>query len=306
MSPLPSFNLNVVVKGLFVAVPDPQADPGNLMVLLVDARNARASSFSPGPLFTAEHRPILEFLYDDWIDRRQLPHLVRVIKRAKGEVGLFPLVHRDISLATTAGPLSGGVQRQSVTPELPRFDSIEPGTGAVKPELLLPGPLSAGSGNPCVARARFTAGSWRADRPSVDRAGNPQNWRFTRPADPSDTGTSPRRISLDLIVTTTIPADEAVVVTTSPYRQNTRDVSFQLRPRRPGGELTVWVKNRELDVILAEEDGFARERCAPSRPRDIDFELLYDLMQQPGGRRIPVRQGGSGGGCCCGGGEGDG
>ncbi len=81
--------------------------------------------------------------------------------------------------------------------------------------------------------------------------------------------------------------------------------AFILRPL-DGKDLEVWVKNRELDMILTESDKEGDEEGCQSENVDFDWDLQYNLSAETPDRRIPYRSDAlngdvTAGGCACGG-----
>lgn len=326
MSEAQTYDFHLIFKGLFRCVPDRVNK--RLTILLADARSPKNNSRGE-PL--RDHRAVVEFFLKDWRNptSEPLPKLVEVNKRNKGEVGIYMLNRQDIRIGAVNGDLSPGltfIEDDSPNSflKLPQMETISQGSGSVAQPVL-------DSGDGCVARVLdLDRGIVRSERLSTFR-GHPLRWAYSLPRerarieafrDPQNADPDKLllqqdlqqavEVNLDLRVTAQVPKGTCVVIDPNPFPNDgfaTDPPAFMLRPQEEGTALEVWIKNRELDVILTESDKEGvEEGCLDAEFVDFDFELLYALSaNQNLARRIPYRDDSlsngpvTAGGCACGG-----
>jgi hypothetical protein len=315
-----TYNFHLIFKGLFRCVPDRQNN--SLAVLLVDARSPQRNSAGE-PL--RDHRAAIEFYTKDWRNSTPEPlrNFVEVTKRNKEPVGIYLLNRHDVKIGLSHGTLSPGlafIEDNSATSflRLPRIEDIAPGSARIRPEALA-------SGNNCIARVLdLKHGIVRSERPSTFE-GNELRWAFSLPRERSmlrvlrtadteerarliqELANTARVINLDVRVTAQVPAGASVIIDPTPFPNDAPVVdppAFMLRPE--GKDLEVWIKNRELEVILTESDREGMEEGCQGELVDFDWELQYNLSAETPDRRIPYRIDAlngdvAGGGCACGG-----
>jgi hypothetical protein len=318
------YNFHLIFRGLFRCVPD--RENGQLSVLLVDARSPQRSRATGEPL--RDHRAVIEFSLKDWRNRTSEPlnGLIEVNKHVKGATGIYLLSKQDIQIGVNRGQFSPDltfIEDDSETSfrRLPRLEKITPGSGRVLNEALT-------SGTSCIARVlNLKHGEVRSERTSMLGEQRLQ-WAFSRPRERSAIkrlmeSNDPERIALakelltageinlDVRVTTRVPTGASVLINPNPFPNNGLALdppAFMLRPD-DGKDLKVWVKNRELEAVLAESDELNdKQGCLEEDLADLDFELHYELSTEAKNLRIPYRGDMlsedtpvSAGGCACGG-----
>ncbi len=317
------YHFHLIFKGLFRCVPDRKNN--NLSILMVDGRSPKNSPATGEAL--RDHRAVIEFRLGDWRNRTLEPlrNFIEVNKRNKGKVGIYLLNKQDVQIGVSDGQLSPQlkfIEDNSPTSflRLPRMEMISPGSEKIRADALE-------LGKNCVARVMDLGhGEVRSERPSTF-GGERLRWAFLLARKRDDL----RRIfkaggaekeamkrelfrseeaNLDLRISSRVPRGAAVLINPNPFPENGVALdppAFMLRPEK-GQDLEVWVKNRELDVILTESDGPGREEgCLANELVDFDFELQYELSESAPERRIPYRSDAmddgpvTAGGCACGG-----
>ena len=316
------YKFHLIFKGLFRCVPDRKNN--RLSVLLVDAHAGKISEVTQEPL--RDHRAVLEFRLEDWRNPtdKGLADVIQVKKPKKGDVGLYLLNQQDIRVGTNNGELSPGLKFvEDDSPNdfrrLPQLEEVAPPFAPV-----LDSALQAGLN--CIARVLdLDHGEVRSERPSTFE-GSEVKWAFSRPR-PSKGVLNPaalasddleelkqdletaKVINLDVRVTTEVPNDASVLLDVNRFTPHASDPpAFVLRPSN-GSDLEVWVKNRELEVILTESDQVDQEEGPQAdHSVDSDFELHYQLSAaaEKTERKVPYRDNVlegpvAAGGCACGG-----
>jgi len=300
-----TYDFHLIFKGLFRCVPDQRS--GRLTVLLVDARSPKSNGHGD-PL--RDHRAAIEFYLDDWKrdESSEPPSHFAVVKKAKKEaVGIFLLNRHDIQIGVDQGELVPKLTfiedgTNTSFSRLPRMEEISPRSARVKDAS-----LERGAG--CIARVvGLEYGEVRSERTSMFE-GKPLQWSFSASRKKKDledllgmSGSSEhsrlknelhkggREFNLDLRVTAKVPIESFVVIDPVPFPNvgTPNPTPFMLRPQN-GKDLEVWIKNRELDVILTESDApDSEEECRELI--DFDFELQYELSDTPGDILIPYRK----------------
>lgn len=317
------YNFHLIFKGLFRCVPN-RTDK-KLSVLLVDARSPRSSPTTGEPL--RDHRAVIEFPLKAWRNRTSEPlrNLIEVNKRNKGKVGIFMLNRHDLLIGVSSGTLSprlnfvdNGSSRDYRL--LPQIEDIAPGAAQVAD-----GALTRGEN--CIARVLdLDWGTVGSERPSTFD-GEPLLWAYSPPREREvirslieiETESlekkrlrkdlaNGREVNLDVRVTAQVPKGVSVILDPRPFPNNgaVDPPAFLLRPPKGVKDLEVWIKNRELDVILTESDQEGSEDGCQGDLVDFDFELQYVLSENPQEKRIPYRSDTldgpvTAGGCACGG-----
>lgn len=328
------YSVDVIFRGLCMAVP--REDETGMQIFLVDARRPAGRPTSDPTATFREHYGAIEVLYknlvyietndgvvdprsvgcgeiDDDVDAEPLPlpkRFIKVRKPAKHEVGIHFIEEEDIRFHAEKSRLEPSFEiiRRGVNSydNLPQLSRVDRHGGKPDPRLFGDPPTS----NACLARVFLKAGEVRSERLSeqIDESSrtgrSPLVWAFV--ANNGNNG-SPRQIHLDAKVTFKIPKDETFNVEVERFRTEGRRL-FALRPS-PGEDLKLWIKNRELDLMLSESDELTEFiNCEETSDIDIDFELLYKLLarnpEDVQGKRIfhTNLDGGivTGGGCACG------
>jgi hypothetical protein len=316
------YKFHLIFKGLFRCVPDRQNN--RLSVLLVDARSPQRSSTGE-PL--RDHRAVIEFRLKDWRNTTTelLRNFVTVNKRNKDEVGIFLLERHDIKVGLSDGAFSPGLtfNEGADSPKsflkLPRMEDIAPGSARIHPDAIE-------FGTNCIARVLELAhGEVGSERPSM-LGETTLFWAFSLPRERSilqglratespekdllsqELAREGKPINLDLRVTFDVPGNASVIIDPTSFPNILPRVdppAFMLRPL-DGKDLEVWIKNRELEVILTESDKDGVAEGCQSESVDFDWELQYNLSAETPDRRIPYRSDAlngdvSAGGCACGG-----
>lgn len=312
-----TYKLHVVFRGLFVV--DPQED--GVHVYLPDARTPGRSPTFPEPY--REHTPVIEFHQDDWRNPSlEMPRLIHVSKPNKKPVALYFLDQEEIKIRAVRFPLA--------IPEIPEADrhrynktytQIPDDVWILEEDeqygiRLLHGfqpEIEENATTRTVATVNFGLGVFRSERRSLGLDGQELRWTRVPASELKNTGSGagtssqeepPRPINLDLRVTLLIHRLDAVAVSLSTGAQ------LLLRPEE-GQDLTLWIKNRELQTILQDSDLLPDpfiNGCELWDRLDRDHEILYqlafsDLSANLENVQIPVSDDIdiSGGGCACGG-----
>lgn len=313
------FTVKIVFRGLFVAsierfsvdvlLPDASA-PDEAIEKEKDPRQTLLRSLRP----LREHQVAVEFYVSDWHNRSDLtPQLVELHKPTKEPVAVYLVKDpKDTKISTIE---FGGLYQDAGEPpshlkvkkkhykkhgkllvleehpefgfdQLPRFESdIEPAVAAK-----------------CTASARAIFGEVYTERRSM-RNGKERKWRgvsvlhgdylseadrkrLNLPAAPADLPARP--INLDLVVRFALPMSNPLQVVCRGSRPTPR--YFLLRPPAPGGEVTVWIKNRELDAILRDSDLLPFDPHAAMEDGDAtdrDHGMYMRLAKDPIQQRVP-------------------
>jgi hypothetical protein len=325
-----TYNFHLIFKGLLRFVPS--SDKKKLDVLLVDARAPKASVVTGEPL--RDHRAVIEFYLDDWHHQEEwrknspaaLPSLVEVTKNGKGAMGIYLLHRQDLKIGASQGQLSPALTfiedgSPSSFSKLPQMSEVSPASAPVSADAL------GDSGKGCIARLLgIDWGEARSERPSTfDGMG--LNWAYSAPRTRSEiehlqlpSTNTPLKdqlknelaadgkiINLDVRITAKVPVGTYILINPEGIPNDLFAVDptpFVLQPAA-GKDLTVWIKNRELDVILTEsDDPKAEEGCRELV--DFDFAHFYQISATTHDVRIPYRSAAfddnpvSNGGCACG------
>jgi hypothetical protein len=296
-----------------------------------DAAGVLAAHDCRGEVFL-HHRPTLE-VADEWIDwpnvsgsldrgcwpagvdkgpveppKKRKPPCSFVVEKAGPQPGtrqrrrVFLLDDIEIELQDSEGNLKGPVVlTASYFKGIPQLDSIEKGTGVVRRESLY-------DLRDACAKVTVTAGTVGASRESEVPVKFKPRRRSGKEAGKGNelAMTSYLDVRIDL---------EKVrwPLEVKGTHIDGGDFTLPLRPPPGGGagDLHLWLKNRELDVSVFEddEDQANDRRLYEDRIKvDRDFELVYRLVQAPGMRCVPHLDGNvrSPGGVGCGGAGGGG
>lgn len=312
MSERETYQLHVVFRGLFLV--DPQED--GVYVYLPDARSPGISPSRSEPY--REHTPLIEFHQEDWRNPSlEMPQVIHVAKPNKKPVAMCFLHGEQIFIR--------GARFSFSSPEIPeadrarfnqRYSQVPDGVWILEDDDLHGvrqlhgfGPeIVEGGERKRAASVCFEQGVFKSERRSLGKDGKELLWtRVSGSAAQNETQASeeePRPINLDLRVTLPVDRSDAVEITLSSGTQ------FLLRPADER-DLTVWIKNRELETILEDSDLLPDpfiSGCELLGRLDLDHEILYglaysDLSSHLQDIRIPVSDDveTSGGGCACGG-----
>jgi hypothetical protein len=308
------YAVKIVFRGLFVA----SLEASHIDVLLPDAAlPAAAIAMATEPLRTLlrslqpfrEHYAALEFHLADWDNRSTLtPRLFQLSKPTKPPVGLYLLQQQEIKfggLYDAAGEpptvmlenrelyaqLGHGplLLRQHLTHGLDQL----PGFGSA----LAPGAFGA-----CAATTRIEFGEVYTERRSR-RGAEDRQWRgvsvvsFPTPQERTDVGLpppppdlAPRLLNLDLVVRFTLASTNPLQIVCTPTNPLLTPRYFLLKPAEPGGEVVVWIKNRELDSILHDSD-LEPDPYLPPRDHgdatDRDHAMYMRLASDPAAMTVP-------------------
>lgn len=318
-----TYNLHIVFRGLFVV--DPQED--GVHVYLPEARTPDPSPTFPEPY--REHTPVIEFHQADWRNPSlELPQLIQVAKPNKEPVALYFLGGQErrrfeerirfkavrFTLATPKIP-EGEKHLYNQSYEVPADVWIleQDEQYGIRQLLGFQPDIAENASTHCAATLKLSRGIFRSERRSIGLDGKELHWsgvpaselKETEPGAATSTEEEPPRpINLDLRVTMEVNRLDAVAISLSAGTQ------LLLRPK-DDRDLTVWIKNRELQTILQDSDLLPDpfiNGCDLRDRQDRDHELLYrlafsdlgsnlDYVQIPVSKDLEI----AGGGCACGG-----
>jgi len=318
------FPVKIVFRGLFLAsIPEDEKD--HIDVFLPDATspgaiikaetNAARQALLAGLQPLREHHAVIEFPLADWDNpSEQTPRLVQVHKPTKEPVGLYLLRHEDIEI--------GGLYDDPG--DLPSHPKVagkkgykDVGDGirllATHPEFgwnQLAGFESDLAGEPddlkgvCAATTAIRFGevyserrslsgtkarSWQSISVLSERYLTPDLRQANKLPQPPPDGDG-RPLNLDLVVRFRMRASNPLQIVCKPRQEGPVARSFILRPRVPGREVTVWIKNRELDAVLRDSDLLPDPYAVIDTDHDAtdrDHAIYMRLAKQPERLRVP-------------------
>jgi hypothetical protein len=157
----------------------------------------------------------------------------------------------------------------------------------------------------CAARTTIRFGEVYSERRSL-RGTEPRCWEprsvlcgdYVTPEVRSASGLptappdgKPRRLNLDLVVRFRLRESNPLQIVCRPRQAGAPlPRSFILRPRVPGAEVTVWIKNRELDAILRDSDLVPDPYVLVDTDHDAtdrDHAIFMRLAKEPAKLRVP-------------------
>jgi hypothetical protein len=307
------FTVKVVFRGLFLAL----AGKDELKVLLPQAsdpaeRVKREKNKVRKALFKRlqplrEHHAAIELSWGDLDPSSPAKdELLRVDKPSKGEVGLYLLAKQSVEIrgrAQARGSLPENLKAAS--------ESYQPfGSGRMLArhgehgfdQLPVFEPaLSANAPNNCAATYSTDFGEVYTERRSK-KGEEVRLWeersavrylsaweRIKLGLIKSAEDKEPRPINLDLVVRFTLPANDVLEVACRPIGATAPIKYFYLRPVVAGGEVKVWVKNRELESILRDvDDPDASDAVMTVRDAtDWDHAMFMLLAADSAQHRVP-------------------
>jgi hypothetical protein len=251
-----------------------------------------------------EHHSVLEFPQAGWLNPSSVtPRLVQVTKPTKEPVALYLLKRERIHFSGLYGKIT-----KIEPPEVLRYDEERYIKLSDKLFFLgsddengfdqLPGYLcevAEVAERSCNARTSLSVGEALTERRS--RREQPLTWKEI-PAPGTPTPLIPpkppreRLINLDIVVRFTLPYWNPLQVTCEPLtgKDSGDERTFILRPPEASQEITVWIKNRELDAILLDSDALPDPYpilCLHSNNKDRDHALFVQLARRPELLTIP-------------------
>lgn len=310
------YTVKIVFRGLFVA----SVEQTRIDVLLPDASMpSRVLTGEPDPLRTLmsalqpfrEHRAALEFHLADWDNHSSLlPRLVHLQKPTKGPVALYFLDREKV--------IFGGLYNEMEKPRPPvELKEDRECYTPIGDDLLLlrqhpkhgfdqlPGfhsDLRPAAEDKCAATVKLSFGEVYTERRSL-KGSEERAWRSVSVVSYLDdesrarlqlmepsASLEPRFLNLDLVVRFTLSIHNPLHIMCEPLEPGPVARYFILRPSDPRRELTVWVKNRELDSILQDSDLNPDPYPPPAEHGDAtdrDHALYMRLAQDPTSLKVP-------------------
>jgi len=313
-----TFPVKIVFRGLFLAsreedhidvyLPDASAPGAAIKAETDPQRRALLEGLQP----LREHQAAVEFPLADWENRSELtPRLVQLHKPTKEPVALYLLHKEDIELGGLYGDprdlpkklKANGKAYDDVGEirlltkhdkfgwnQLAGFDS----------DLNEPEELERA----CASSTSIRFGEVYSERRSL-RGDVARCWQRRSvlceeylapdvrnasglPTAPPDG--EPKRLNLDLVVRFRLRESNPLQIVCRPRQAGPPTRSFILRPRTPGAEVTVWIKNRELDAILRDSDLVPDPYLLVDTDHDAtdrDHAIYMRLAKDPAKLRVP-------------------
>lgn len=314
-----TFPVKIVFRGLFLAsreeqeidvyLPDASSPAATIKNEKDPVRQALLAGLQP----LREHQAAIEFPLADWDNRSELtPRLVQLHKPRKEPVALYLLHQEDIEigglyedphdLPTKPKVTKGGTYKQVGKVrllarhkdfgwnQLAGFDSELNDSAEVE--------------RVCAASTVISFGEVYSERRSL-RGAIPRCWHirsvlceeYLDPAVRNASGLpqappdgKPRRLNLDLVVRFRLHESNPLQIICRPRQAGALPRAFILRPRTPGGEVTVWIKNRELEAILRDSDLDPDPHLVVDPDHDAtdrDHAIYMRLAKDPAKLRVP-------------------
>jgi hypothetical protein len=317
-----TFPVKIVFRGLFLAsreedridvfLPDASSPGAAIKAETDDQRRALLEGLQP----LREHQAAVEFPLADWDNRSDLtPGLVQLHKPTKEPVAVYLLRKEDVEI----GGLYGDPQ------ELPdplkvaggNYQHVETGIGPgisllVKDDNYGWNQLAGFEsdlrqqdelGPVCAASTVINVGEVYSERRSLrgeeERCWQPRSVLCGEYLSPEARDANklpeappdgePRRLNLDLVVRFRLRESNPLQIVCRP-RQGSVPRVFILRPRTPGAEVTVWIKNRELEAILRDSDLVPDPYLLVDTDHDAtdrDHAIYLRLAKDPAKLRVP-------------------
>jgi hypothetical protein len=315
-----TFPVKIVFRGLFLAsreedhidvfLPD-ASSPGAAIKAETDPKR-RALLEALQPL--REHQAVVEFPLADWDNRSELtPRLLRVHKPTKEPVALYLLRKESVELgglyedphdlpmplkvanARAYKQVGTGIRLLAKHPELGWNQLAGFESDLNEPEEL---------DRVCAATTVIRFGEVYSERRSL-RGEVERRWQTRSvlceeylapgvreasglPKAPPDG--APRRLNLDLVVRFRLRESNPLQIVCTPRQAGPVPRAFILRPRTPGAEVTVWIKNRELDAVLRDSDLVPDTHLLVDTDHDAtdrDHAIYMRLAKDPAKLRVP-------------------
>lgn len=279
-----TFPVKIVFRGLFLAargereiniyLPDATSPAAAIENETNPVRQALLAGLQP----LREHQAAIELPLADWDNPSELtPRLVQLHKPTKEPVALYLLRKEDIEI----GGLYGDPRDLPTTPKVTEGGTYEQ-VGDVRllarhdkfgwnqlagfeSDLNEPEAIQG----VCAAATVIRFGEVCSERRSLRGDDEERGWlprsvlcgdyitpevreAQKLPEAPPDGESRP--LNLDLVVRFRLRASNPLQIVCKPREGGAPPRSFILRPRAPGAEVTVWIKNRELEAILRDSD----------------------------------------------------
>jgi hypothetical protein len=266
-----------------------------------------------------EHHAVLEFPQADWENRSSVvPRLLAVTKPTKEPVALYLLKNESIHFRGLYGDLTELERPENLKADEERYTRLSSKLLLLSSDEeygfdQLPGYLcevADDAKDNCSAHTALSVGEALTERRS--RLGGADRTWSEVPAPGTSGPVAPpapiRPLNLDIVVRFTLPVWNSLQVTCKPITggEPGDERTFILRPSDPSREVTVWVKNRELDAILLDSDALPDPYpplCPHRGDLDSDHALLVQLARRPELLTIPKLMNGDaadcGSGCGC-------
>jgi len=315
-----TFPVKIVFRGLFLAsreedhidvfLPDASAPAAAIKAETNGQRRALLEGLQP----LREHQAAVEFPLADWDNRSELtPRLVQLHKPTKEPVALYLLHKEDIELGglyedphDLPDPLkvtNGGTYKKVGTGIRLLAKHKEFGWNQLagfESDLAEPEELEQVCASTIVIRFGEVYSERRSLHGEVERCWEARSVLCGEYLSPEARAASglpdappdgkPRWLNLDLVVRFRLRASNPLQIVCRPRQPGPPVRSFILRPRTPGAEVTVWIKNRELDAILRDSDLVPDPHLLVDTDHDAtdrDHAIFLRLAKEPAKLRVP-------------------